>query len=297
MSNYSLIKLQVSKQLAARGHRPASHFIPEKPTPMRLPLSSRRDALSLLALSALPALPPTALPAVADMGAVAPGYNPGETAEDLAGALGGLKPGSGRPLNALIKMRSETGIVRVGDASPLFKAGQILDQLKTADGAVADVGFSFPPEWTLAGGPNLDVRDVKASDSAFVLAAPMPKNAKFEALKDDFFLEVLFDPAGKFGQYGKCDDRKVVTSTLEPLSLPTGQKQLYRTMAIKFAPLTYNGNTVERKALISATSVGGTVFMIVAGALATRYKKMQPDLLEVQQSFRAIGRAAAPAPA
>ena len=110
MSNYSLIKLQVSKQLAARGHRPASHFIPDKPTPMRLPLSSRRDALSLLALSALPALPPTALPAVADMGAVAPGYNPGETAEDLAGALGGLKPGSGRPLNALIKMRSETGI-------------------------------------------------------------------------------------------------------------------------------------------------------------------------------------------
>ena len=88
---------------------------------------------------------------------------------------------------------------------------------------------------------------------------------------------------------GKCDDRKVVSSTLEQLTSPTGGKQLYRRLALKFAPLSYNGNTVERRALISATSVGGTVFILVAGSLANRYKRLQADLLEVQTSFRAIG--------
>ena len=67
---------------------------------------------------------------------------------------------------------------------------------------------------------------------------------------------------------GKCDDRKVVSSTLEQLTSPTGGKQQYRRLALKFAPLSYNGNTVERRALISATSVGGTVFILVAGSLA-----------------------------
>ena len=175
--------------------------------PMRLPgaVGSRRDALSLasLAISALPAsllISPTARPALA---AVEPGYNPGQSAGDMEGALGGLKPGTGRPLNALIKMRAETGVERVGDNSPLFKPGQIFDQLRTADGGSAEIVFAFPQEWTLAGGPNLDVRDVKQSDSAFVLAAALPPRTKFEALADDWFLDVMFDPAGKFGQYGE----------------------------------------------------------------------------------------------
>ena len=99
----------------------------------------------------------------------------------------------------------------------------------------------------------------------------------------------MLDPAGKFGQYGKCDDRKVISSTLEPLTLPSGGKQLYRCLSLKFAPLTYNGNTVERRALLAATSVGGTIFILVAGALNTRFKKLQPELQEIQSSFRAIG--------
>ena len=134
---------------------------------------------------------------------------------------------------------------------------------------------------------------MKNSDSAFVLAAPLPAKTSFDKLSDEFFLEVLLDPAGKFGQFGKCDDRKVVSSSVEALTLPTGGKQSYRRMGIKFAPLTYNGNTVERRALISATAVGGSVFMLVAGSLATRYKKLQPDLQEVQGSFRVIGGGAA----
>ena len=59
-------------------------------------------------------------------------------------------------------------------------------------------------------------------------------------------------------------------------------------MSLKFAPLTYNMNTVERRALISATAVGGTVFILVSGSLATRFKTMQPELVAVQDSFRVL---------
>ena len=252
---------------------------------MRLPTIARRDALSFaLASSLLTAFPNR--PAFAADGVAT---NFGETAEELEGAMGGLKPGTGRPLNALIKMRAETGIDRVGDGSPLFKPGQILDQLRTEDGGEAQITFAYPEKWTLAGGPNLDVRDVKESDSAFVLAAPLPSKYKsVETLPDDFVLSVLLSPQGKFGQYGQCDDRKIVKSDIEAYSTPTGGKQMYKKLSLKFAPLTYNGNTVERRALISATSVGGTCFILVAGSLATRYKKLLPELEEVQTSFRAI---------
>ena len=74
--------------------------------PMRLPTIARRDALSFaLASSLLTAFPDR--PAFAADGVAT---NFGETAEELEGAMGGLKPGTGRPLNALIKMRAETGI-------------------------------------------------------------------------------------------------------------------------------------------------------------------------------------------
>jgi len=204
-----------------------------------------------------------------------------------------LKPGTGRPLNALIKFRAETGVQRVSaDSSPLFKAGQILDELRTADGSFAQVSFAFPEDWTLAGGPNLDVRNVREADSAFVLAAPMPKGKTIDKLPESFILDVIFDPAGKYGQYGQCDDRKVVKSELASFTVPSGGAQTYRHLTLKFAPLTYNGNTVERRALVSCTAAGGTVFILVAGSLATRFKKVVTELTEVQQSFRAFQNAA-----
>ena len=163
---------------------------------MQLPKAtevSRRQASllfsSLLSVGTTTTLSPTAL---ADSDAVRD--TPGPPPE----ALGGLKPGTGRSLNALIKMRSITGVQRTGTVpEPLFKPGQILDEMKTAEGGAAQITFSFPEAWTLAGGPNLDVRDVRTGDSAFLLAAPLPSGTCFETLQDDYFLTMLFAPEGK----------------------------------------------------------------------------------------------------
>jgi len=200
-------------------------------------------------------------------------------------AAGGLKAGTGRPLNALIKMRAETGVERTGAVeTPLFKAGQCFDELKTARGS-AEVAFSFPEAWTMATGPNLDVRDVKTSDSSFVLVAPLPDKRTFESLKDAWFMEVplsanpspdpspdpspkpnpfnpnpdpnkvIFNPLGKYGSYGAVEERKVVSSKLVPVRLPSGGEQAYRRMSLKFAPLTYNMK--HRRATGSCLGHGG----------------------------------------
>jgi hypothetical protein len=134
------------------------------------------------------------------------------------------------------------------------------------------------------------VRDIKESDSAYLLVAPLPDGARsIEAVKQEFILSVLFDPQGKYGAYGAVDDRKVTSWNIESVSLPSGGQQVYRRAAVSFSPLTYNANLVERKALISATAVGGSVFLFVSGSMANRFKKIKPELINCQESFRAVG--------
>ena len=54
--------------------------------------------------------------------------------------------------------------------------------------------------------------------------------------------------------------------------------QSYVRFALDFSALTYNSNTVNRRALLSATTLGGSVFILVAGSLATKYKAAAADL-------------------
>ena len=81
-----------------------------------------------------------------------------------------------------------------------------------------------------------------------------PAGRRLETLTDDWFLELLFDPQGKYGAYGKVDDRKVVSSKLTPLSIPAGGTSSYRYIDLTFSPPPYNQNTVERRALLAATA-------------------------------------------
>lgn len=237
----------------------------------------RRLATALALAAAAPLRPGRALDAAADAEAFAAGVRSG-----------------GRGANALNRPRAETGVKRTGSVeNPLFAAGQILDEVRSEDGTSVAVSFSFPEEWTLAGGPNLDVRDVAKSDSAFLLSAPLPSGASLERLPVSFFEDMLYDRAGKYGAYGGVDERAVLSAEVVSRALPTGGTQPYRLLSLKFAPLTFNSNVVERRALVSATAVGGSVFMLSCGCQATRFKKAAAELAATQASFRAYaaGRA------
>ena len=81
----------------------------------------RRQMLHVLSLMALSQ---ASLRPLVALDGVAPGYNPSQLPSELGDvALGGLKPGTGRPLNALIKMRAETGIERVSPGQSTLQGG------------------------------------------------------------------------------------------------------------------------------------------------------------------------------
>ena len=104
---------------------------------MKCPSRTSRDPI--IRRHALPLIAAVLSSPLHSRAVVAAGYNPGENPAELSAALGGLKPGTGRPLNALIKLRAETGVERVDtSSSPLFKPGAVLDTVRTADGGTAE---------------------------------------------------------------------------------------------------------------------------------------------------------------
>ena len=170
----------------------------------------------------------------------------------------------------------------------MFKPGAILDAMRAEDGSIVDVSFAYPEKWTVAKGPNLDVRDVYTSDSAFLLVAPLPAGKRSVAdLKPKFFTDLLFAPEGKYGAYGSVDDFKTGEVTSVDLTSPSGVSQTYKRLSVRFDAITFNQNTVTRQARISATALDGSVFVMVAGCLGKRAKAAAKDLTEVQSSFRA----------
>ena len=110
----------------------------------------------------------------------------------------GARADGGRGAAALVKPRSQSGIDRVG-GSPMFKPGSILDAMRSEDKTIVDVSFAYPDKWTVSNGPNLDVRDIANSDSAFLLVTPL-KGKSIADVKMKFFTDLIFDPAASMAR-------------------------------------------------------------------------------------------------
>ena len=100
---------------------------------------------------------------------------------------------------------------------------------------------------------------------------------------------MIFAPEGKYGAYGGVDGFTVgkdwtLVSSKDPSS---GMEQQYRQFSLSFDALTYNANTVNRRAKISATALGGSVFILFTSCLGSRYDKASRDLVSIQQTFQA----------
>lgn len=260
-------------------------------------LSLSRRAACLIVAAVLPALSGPGRVGADDAQATLDRLDAARDAQIYAS--GARAPGRGA--NALIKKRAETGVERTESVSnPLFAPGQILDELYSADRQRVTVSFAFPESWSFAKGPNLDVRDVRTADSTFLVVAPQPSGSSEEltdisALPAAFFTDALFAKEGKYGSYGAVDAVKVTGDELISLaSGGRGGKGSYRRLKIKFEALTYNQNTVQRRALLSATAVGGSIYILVSGCLSNRFKQAGPELEDIQNSFRAYseGRSA-----
>jgi len=185
------------------------------------------------------------------------------------------------------KSRPQTGVVfRDGSQVLQDKSGAVSAEILTGTKANPEaVLVSFVCPWKLETGPVFDVecRDAKTGDGAF-LAVTKPAGGKsLETLSSSFFLDRLFDPTGRFSFYGPPTDVKVKSDTVQ------GNNRL---LEVSFSNLSQSTNAeIPRKALLVATIPSGSdnAVMLVASANASRWKRgASEQVKQTVESFRAV---------
>ena len=187
------------------------------------------------------------------------------------------------------KSRPQTGVVfRDGTDVLQGKSGDVSAELLTGTKAQPTaVLVSFNAPYKLETGSVFDVecRDGKTGDGAFLAVTESTNGKSLEELPSSFFLSRLFDPTGRFSFYGPPTDVKVKKSTI----LDGGNRRL---IELTFSNLSQSTNAeIPRNALLVATIPNNTnnAVMLVVSSNANRWKKgAQMRALEIANSFNAI---------
>ena len=186
------------------------------------------------------------------------------------------------------KPRPETGVLlRDGsEVSRDARSGDVLAEILLKSGSdKVPVLTSFSSPWPLATGSVFDIecRDPRSGDGAFLAVSTDTKGKSISELKDSFFVDQVFAPTGRFSSYGQPTDVKVRDSKT---------KGNYREMELSFSTLSQSTQTeIPRQARLYATIPEGTnqAVMLIGSAYASRWKKGSDKVIaSVGESFRAI---------
>lgn len=197
------------------------------------------------------------------------------------------------------KSRPETGVVlREGtDVARNVRTGTVAAELllkPTDDKNVVPVLVSFDSPWPLATGSVFDVecRDNKSGESVFVAVTPIlpgGSSSKVTALADDYIVQQLMQPAGRFSLYGQPTDVKVKDSRIVQ---DNGGGSAYKEIDLSFATLSQATQTeLPRRARVRVTIPTGThqAVLLVTSAAATQWKSHTLPLANaVLESFVAV---------
>lgn len=131
---------------------------------------------------------------------------------------------------------------------------------------------------------DVECRDTKTGDGAFLAVTPSLSGDSFADVKDQFLIKSLFGPRGRFSFYGQPTDVKVKKSTLSA-------DGSYRVLDVNFSTLSQaTQSEVPRKSRIVATLPKGSdqVVMLVGSSSATRWSKgSEKTVGAAVDSFRA----------
>jgi len=192
------------------------------------------------------------------------------------------------------KSRPETGVV-LRDGSEISRnarTGDVLAEILLQSGSSSDdkmvpILASFSSPWPLATGSVFDVecRDPKTGDGAFLQVTSNVKGRSLSQLDDSFFVDSLVAPTGRFSFYGQPTDVKVRDS------VQRGDN--YRTIDLSFSTLSQSTMTeIPRRARVAVTIPDGAsqAVLLAASTSAQRYKGKGTDktLADVAASFRAV---------
>jgi len=239
--------------------------------------ASRRDVIATAAASIL------ALPSAANAAAAVQDSLEIEeflrTGVDSGGNMGvSSQAGKSRPQTGVV-FRDGTDVLqsKKGDVSAEILVGT------KADPKSVLISFTAPYKLETGGVFDVECRDQKTGDGAFLAVTEKANGKSLEELDSSFFMQRLFDPTGRFSFYGPPTDVKVKKSTMV-----NGQ----RLLEVSFSNLSQSTNAeIPRNAVIVATIPKGTdnAVMLVASANASRWKK-GADLTSkaIVDSFSAI---------
>ncbi|KAL7551388.1 hypothetical protein ACHAWF_018152 [Thalassiosira exigua] len=186
------------------------------------------------------------------------------------------------------KSRPQTGVVfRDGTDVLQGKGGDVSAEILVGTKArPTSVLVSFNAPYKLETGSVFDVecRDGKTGDGAFLAVTEGANGKSIEELPSSFFLDRLFDPTGRFSFYGPPTDVKVKKSKV----LDGGR----RVLEISFSNLSQSTNAeIPRNAVLVATIPQGTdnAVMLVASSNASRWRKGADGTANgIVDSFRAV---------
>lgn len=223
--------------------------------------ASRRDVIATAAASIL------ALPSAANAAAAVQDSLEIEeflrTGVDSGGNMGvSSQAGKSRPQTGVV-FRDGTDVLqsKKGDVSAEILVGT------KADPKSVLISFTAPYKLESGGVFDVECRDQKTGDGAFLAVTEKANGKSLEELDSSFFMQRLFDPTGRFSFYGPPTDVKVKKSTMV-----NGQ----RLLEVSFSNLSQSTNAeIPRNAVIVATIPKGTdnAVMLVASANASRWKK------------------------
>ena len=154
------------------------------------------------------------------------------------------------------KSRPQTGVVfRDGTDVLQGKSGDVSAELLTgtkAQPTAVLVSFSAPYKLETGSVFDVECRDGKTGDGAFLAVTESTNGKSLEELPSSFFLSRLFDPTGRFSFYGPPTDVKVKKSTI----LDGGNRRL---IELTFSNLSQSTNAeIPRNALLVATIPNNT---------------------------------------
>ena len=216
------------------------------------------------------------------------------TGIDLGGNMGvSSQAGKSRPQTGVV-FRDGTDVLqgRNGEVS-----AEILIGTKARPSSVL-VGFVAPYKLETGSVFDVECRDGKTGDDAFLAVTGSTDGKSLGELPPSFFLDRLFDPTGRFSFYGPPTDVRVRKSYMLP-SLSSaaggggsGDESDRRVLEITFSNLSQSTNAeIPRNAVLVATLPRGAenAVMLVASTSASRWKRGGGEgrSMDIVNSFRA----------
>jgi hypothetical protein len=188
------------------------------------------------------------------------------------------------------KTKPNTGVVfanpenNIDNTSSISTPGDYNAELLSPDGTTPAFLSFYAPWPMLRGSSGIESRDLANSESAFVQVVPIVEGKTASNLPKSFFVNSIFGQSGKYGMYGTPTDIKV-TKVRDNNGSGSSNNSNTSVYAATFTTLTPAMRESDRKVLISVSSVGNGLFMLVTGTTAARFKSQEGLLNKVADSF------------